>query len=425
MKIMLIVILFIAFMQGIFAQKEDGKKELGFSRPKYYQDFLNFKSAKPGLTRMDIFIDVPYTEMHFVKTDDNFQSDYSVTISVFEEDKEKLVEEKLWDEKINVKDFQQTISPGNYNISIKSFDLKPGKYFIRTAVEDKDTRKTFASTNMYTLRNFDSLPNISDIMFIAKESVVSGSKKILPNVTRQINVQKEGIPLFFEVYTSKPQKVKMEFKVSEGEKKIILIDTLYKDVDSGKTQVFHNIKIRDLGLGSYLVDLKLLNSENNSIASTVKSFSSRWIGIPSVITDLDKAIAQLVYIATSSEKNYIQDATTKEEKIQRYMEFWKKKDPNPADEDNQVFDEYYRRINFANVNFSHYIEGWRTDRGMVYITLGAPNNIDRHPFDYDAKPYEIWEYYDLNQRFVFMDESGFGDYRLMTPMYGDAMRYRY
>jgi GWxTD domain-containing protein len=262
-------------------------------------------------------------------------------------------------------------------------------------------------------------------MFIAKESVVSGSKKILPNVTRQINVQKEGIPLFFEVYTSKPQKVKMEFKVSEGEKKIILIDTLYKDVDSGKTQVFHNIKIRDLGLGSYLVDLKLLNSENNSIASTVKSFSSRWIGIPSVITDLDKAIAQLVYIATSSEKNYIQDATTKEEKIQRYMEFWKKKDPNPADEDNQVFDEYYRRINFANVNFSHYIEGWRTDRGMVYITLGAPNNIDRHPFDYDAKPYEIWEYYDLNQRFVFMDESGFGDYRLMTPMYGDAMRYRY
>ena len=62
---------------------------------------------------------------------------------------------------------------------------------------------------------------------------------------------------------------------------------------------------------------------------------------------------------------------------------------------------------------------------MVYITLGPPNNVDRHPFDYDAKPYEVWEYYDQNLQFVFMDETGFGDYRLITPMYGDEMRYRY
>jgi hypothetical protein len=71
------------------------------------------------------------------------------------------------------------------------------------------------------------------------------------------------------------------------------------------------------------------------------------------------------------------------------------------------------------------MEGWRSDRGMVYITLGPPNNIDRHPFDYDAKPYEIWEYYDMNQQFIFVDETGFGDYRLTTPMYGDMYRYRY
>jgi GWxTD domain-containing protein len=107
------------------------------------------------------------------------------------------------------------------------------------------------------------------------------------------------------------------------------------------------------------------------------------------------------------------------------LAFWKKKDPNPADEENAVFDEYYRRINFANANFSHYMEGWRSDRGMIYITLGPPNNIDRHPFEYDSKPYEVWEYYDLNEQYVFMDESGFGDYRLITPLTGDAMRYRY
>ena len=418
-------ILFLLSVPVLFAQTEEGKKELGFIRPKYYQDFLNFQSGKQGLTRLDIFIDVPYSQMHFVKTDNKFISEYSVTISVFAEDKERIIEEKIWDEKVSVNDFKQTLSENNYNLSIKSFNLQPAKYFVRTAVEDKDTKKSFVSTNMFTLRNLDSLPNITDLMFIAKDSMVAGTKKILPNITRQINVQRDGIPIFFEVYSEKDQKLKMDYVISEGEKKVIYADTVFKDIDSGRTQVFHNIKLPGLGLGNYLVTLRLMDASNKLIATTVKSFSSRWVGVPSVITDLDKAVSQLVYIATASEKNYIEAAPTKDEKIKRYMEFWKKKDPNPADEDNAVFDEYYRRINFSNINFSHYIEGWRTDRGMVYITLGPPNNIDRHPFDYDAKPYEIWEYYDLNQQFVFMDESGFGDYRLITPMYGDAMRYRY
>ncbi len=62
---------------------------------------------------------------------------------------------------------------------------------------------------------------------------------------------------------------------------------------------------------------------------------------------------------------------------------------------------------------------------MVFIILGSPDNIDRHPFEYDSKPYEVWQYYDLNHSFVFVDETGFGDYRLTTPLYGDLFRYRY
>ena len=46
-----------------------------------------------------------------------------------------------------------------------------------------------------------------------------------------------------------------------------------------------------------------------------------------------------------------------------------------------------------------------------------PNNIERHPFDIDAKPYEIWTYYEQNREFVFVDATGFGDYRLQNPMW--------
>lgn len=62
--------------------------------------------------------------------------------------------------------------------------------------------------------------------------------------------------------------------------------------------------------------------------------------------------------------------------------------------------------------------------GMVFIILGTPSNIDRHPFELDSKPYEIWHYYEINRQYVFVDYTGFGDYRLVTPFYGDVNKFR-
>jgi hypothetical protein len=55
--------------------------------------------------------------------------------------------------------------------------------------------------------------------------------------------------------------------------------------------------------------------------------------------------------------------------------------------------------------------------GMVYILFGAPNDIERHPFDIGSKPYQIWYYWEINRQLVFVDETGFGDYRLVTPIH--------
>jgi hypothetical protein len=50
--------------------------------------------------------------------------------------------------------------------------------------------------------------------------------------------------------------------------------------------------------------------------------------------------------------------------------------------------------------------------------------VDRHPFEVDSKPYEIWAYYELNYSIVFVDETGFGDYRLQTPIWEIYQRLR-
>jgi len=49
---------------------------------------------------------------------------------------------------------------------------------------------------------------------------------------------------------------------------------------------------------------------------------------------------------------------------------------------------YYSRVETANLYFTSYIEGWKTDRGIIYCILGAPTEVTRNEFQ------EYWVYGD-------------------------------
>jgi GWxTD domain-containing protein len=47
---------------------------------------------------------------------------------------------------------------------------------------------------------------------------------------------------------------------------------------------------------------------------------------------------------------------------------------------------YYRRVELANEYFTSYKEGWKTDRGMIYIVFGIPDKV------YKFTNREVWTY---------------------------------
>jgi GWxTD domain-containing protein len=423
MKTLIIITVFVTAFASLYAQLGNYDK-LPEQKAKYYQDFLTFL-GEDGKTRLDVFVQVPYKEIQFVKTGEGFEAAYTITVSVLDEQKDKIITEKIWSEKIVALSFDVTTSADNFNLSHRSFDLPPGNYFIRTSIMDKDSRKEFTAENNYAIRNLESLPSISDIMIISSDKTVEGNRKLVPNISRNVTIESTGLPMFFEAYTDSVMEAEFDYIITDKENSEVYRTSDRKALNEGSNQVFYSIDSLLLNLGSFMVTVRLSDENQNVLSTARKSFTSRWKGVPKSISDLDKAIDQMIYIANTDELNKIKNAETNVEKTKNFVEFWKKKDPNPKDEYNPAFEEYYRRVNFANENFSNYSEGWRSDRGMVLIILGAPNNIDRYPFEYDSKPYEVWQYYDLNKRFVFVDNTGFGDYRLITPLYGDLYRYRY
>jgi hypothetical protein len=54
---------------------------------------------------------------------------------------------------------------------------------------------------------------------------------------------------------------------------------------------------------------------------------------------------------------------------------------------------YFRRVELANRYFTSYKEGWKTDRGMIYIIFGLPDEVyqftDREVWNYKNSSYKI------------------------------------
>lgn len=415
-----------SFSFQLFAQTMNYDKQFKLSNDAFFhQDFINTKSDKQGLTKVDVYILVPYKNLQFIKTGQGFTSRYTVTVSVYDEKKENLIVEKSWNETLNVMDFSQTTSKFNFNIGYKSFELKPGNYLFRTFVIDNDSKKEVKSENLFKVRALNPQIDMSDVLFITKSDL--SDSKILPNVSRNIVLSNFGLQFYYDIFIndSVMKTCAVEYEIIDKESQVIFKKNLAKEVNPGRNQILEQLTDVKLDLGTYILRVTLKDENFKTAQVFNKAFFSRLAGLPSSIMDLDKAVSQMVYIASPQELNKIKDSFSKEEKLKNFLEFWKIKDPSPNNEENEVFDEYFRRVNYANEKFSNYNEGWKTDRGMVYIILGTPNNINRHPFEYDSKPYEVWEYYEINRSFVFVDQSGFGDYRLITPLTGDLFRYRY
>ena len=424
MKTIKFFLVFLFYASIIYSQPENPTLYVQ-TGAKYFQDFLNFMEDN-GQSRVDIFIQVPFAAVQFERTSKGFEGGYSVTVSIYMEDGETLYLEKLWNEKINTKSFKESSAKENFNLSYRSIKLTPGKYFIKTTVTDRDSRKEYLSNNYYNMKDFSIKPSISDIMLIAQMTNVEGNNKIIPNVSRNVSENKDEINIFFEIYSDSSTDYNIDYLVTNKDNKILYESSDKQSVNESKTQIFYTIADSTLlSLGNYILTVRLKDNNEDILASTSKTFYSRWAGLPATVNNIDEAIDQLIYIANPDEIDYMEDGKDEEEKSKRFLEYWKSKDPSPGNDENEVFQEYFGRVNFANEQFSHYREGWQTDRGMVFIILGPPNNVDRHPFEYDSKPYEIWEYYEINRSFTFLDETGFGDYRLITPMYGDLFRYRY
>ena len=400
--------------------------EMGQSRtdagPAFHFDAIAYASDQPQKSRIEAYVQVPHEEIRFLKEEEYYVARYEVTLSIYTT-AQQLVHERLWSVEVRATDFSQTTSNRVYNLTQRSLDVDPGTYQITVRVRDQESQKSSQMRRSLMVTDFskDSL-TLSDIMLVSRLTTDGERKTIVPIISGNVNRISDGFFVFFEAYApSGIDTLDVTWKIFNLKKSEVFKRSQPEPVTGKRTQVFLKVDDLNLPMGSYFLSVDAVPSggaaetHKDMKATTSRTFSVRSIDLPVAILDLDKAIDQLIYIARDAELSYIREETDEGERRKRFLEFWSKRDPDPQTSRNELMEEYYARVEYANQNFKSYVEGWRTDMGMVYVRFGPPENIERHPFEVNSKPYEIWYYYQLNRQFIFVDESGFGDYRLRYP----------
>ncbi|WP_053405993.1 GWxTD domain-containing protein [Persicobacter sp. CCB-QB2] len=100
------------------------------------------------------------------------------------------------------------------------------------------------------------------------------------------------------------------------------------------------------------------------------------------IKEMNELGPPLRYISTNEE---YQDLLTHSDLRQAFEQFWLENSRSPK-RARATIKRYYGQVTNANILFTTYKQGWKTDRGMVYIVFGKPDQVYRDQSE------EIWIY---------------------------------
>lgn len=382
----------------------------------YYFDIMTKAASDSGFSTIRLFIKVAYDDLQFIRDGEQFKARYELTASVLNASDE-LVESDIKTHDVNVATFEETNSPFTYAFSEVSFDLEPASYQLIIGLTDLDSRRSGRNKVDIDLIDYWKYDfGMSDLLLADTTWTGQDGRLMLqPNVLWDLGTGSKMITVYFEVYsTFRFESVPVQLVIRTREDQPVYEWKQDITIQRFRTPVIQNISREKIQAGIYRIEIQV--GRDRVLTRRIKNLTIRWMNLPVITSDLDKAIDQLRYIASPKEIKAMKNAEGNK-KAEMFEDYWKSVDPTPGTSINERMIEYYRRIEYANENFSGYTEGWLTDRALVYIVLGPPDDIERYPFEQDSKPYIIWLYYLKGREFVFIDQTGFGDYRLKNPLW--------
>lgn len=225
-------------------------------------------------------------------------------------------------------------------------------------------------TDMYNEQNYLLLDSNKNVVF---KSHFNTNEQVY--ITK--NTQNPSRNVLLKRYDSDLPIAKPPFSVpqNEEEEPLVFKPTNTESLEFNDSNLIH-YTVKENGL------YHLQQSESNKLGPTIFNFQEHFPKIKSA----ENMIGPMRYISTKKE---YEELTGSENKKIAVDKFWLNI-AGSTDRAKTLIREYYSRVENANNYFTSYLEGWKTDRGIIYIIFGSPNVV------YKNKNYENWIYGEEN-----------------------------
>jgi GWxTD domain-containing protein len=343
---------------------------------------------------------IPYSDLIFYKNDSVYTGEFLVSLSLKKDGYQSGGISKK--QKISVHEYKKTISNDFYFNDFVEMKIPEGKTEITLTVSDLNSSRVWSRLKKIEVSKLEPT-DISSIRWLS-------------NPSREVFTDKDTIRIRLNILnTEKSETQLLIYFNNENGATFFKKDTILPCIKSQSIEVFIPANRFDEALYTFFAEVRNVNKKKiikKSISFTVfKPFfeSKRFL----------ERVSQMAYITSPREMNKLLNARI-EEREKLWDEFWESKDPTPADGINEAKISYFERVDFANNNFgrSSVFEGWRTDRGKIYIILGPPDYVEDEPYSVsspDYYAYQIWYYYNKGYNLIFIQRYMTGDYDLQNP----------
>jgi GWxTD domain-containing protein len=354
---------------------------------------------------------VAYDELLFLRHEEGYRARYDVTAVLYDRHGKQVAGDS-WRRTIDVDDYAETNSRRLAARETLRLNVPAGTYRLRLEIASIGTRAAGSIEMQVEVPTLDPEElTLGTLVFEREARPAAGDTTVVQNPNREYGEGSPVVYLAIPVYgdTGRQYVLAVSVETPDGLVEKTVSDTVRQT--SFLTEHVSTFGVLDLEVGSYFAHVLLKSLDGK----TKSQRRSRFVVVTSPKSwgqDFGKMIEQISYVASRDELDRLLDAAP-EDREAAWAEFWRGRDPDPTTERNEFRDEFMRRLGYANTRFSSVVEGWQTDMGRIYIQYGEPDDVESVPIGKMLNAWETWYYYDQHTKYTFVDQEGFGDYKLV------------
>lgn len=388
------------------------------SRTQPFQVSAVQASDDSGKVYIDMELEIKYSRLVFFREEGSYRAGYRVYLQFYRDGEERMVKGEVFSGEVEVGSYSETRSfKRALNISRKIY-LPPGDYSIKTGIEVKGTRIRYSRQTDITLSESDIF--ISDPAFFIS-SPESEKDKPPPGEIRMSAGRSDRdrfIRRVSGVYTDPGSwlrgAVTISSPASRGgvEVSVKIMNRNDETISYNRAQFFTSgdrtarinvdMNVDDYRPGSYILAVHASDGEEKS--GLQENFVILF-NLQALMDDFQNTI-DLISLVASDEDLDILTGAEPSGRLEAWRKFWRGGTGNNLD-------DFRDKIFYAAEHFSGSRPGWETDMGRVYIRNGKPDRTVTRWSRWGGERYNLWYYYSLGIMYVFVDNFGTGEFRLI------------